>query len=61
MDKPSLSDAFTVEDIRKLRDYNSARHINMTTEEIQREQKSSIDKFNKYLGEMKEQKVLATK
>ena len=31
--KPELSPRFDVEDIRKLREYNSLRHINMTAEE----------------------------
>ncbi|MBQ9538274.1 MAG: hypothetical protein IJU95_03300 [Treponema sp.] len=31
---PVLSPRFDVEDIRKLREYNSLRHINMTAEEI---------------------------
>ena len=32
--KPELSPRFDVEDIRKLREYNSLRHINMTAAEI---------------------------
>ena len=32
--EPELSPRFDVEDIRKLREYNSLRHINMTAEEI---------------------------
>ena len=34
MDKPILSPDFTMEDLHKLREYNSLRHIEMTTEEL---------------------------
>ncbi|MBR5097014.1 MAG: hypothetical protein IK094_07925 [Treponema sp.] len=32
--EPELSPRFDVEDIRRLREYNSLRHINMTAAEI---------------------------
>ena len=34
MKKTELSQRFDVEDIRKLREYNSLRHINMTADEV---------------------------
>ena len=34
MDKPVISRNFDVDDIRKIRDYNSARHLKMTHKEI---------------------------
>lgn len=34
MNKPILSEQFTVDDIRKIREYNSLRHIKMTPDEI---------------------------
>jgi len=34
MEKPILSPDFTMEDLHKLREYNSLRHVNMTTEDI---------------------------
>ena len=34
MNKPMVSNHFDVEDIRKIREYNSLRHINMTRAEI---------------------------
>lgn len=34
MDKPIVSERFDVDDIRKIREYNSLRHINMTPAEI---------------------------
>lgn len=38
--EPELSSRFDVEDIRKLREYNSLRHLNMTAEEIVAETKA---------------------
>lgn len=32
MNKPIVSERFDVDDIRKIREYNSLRHINMTDE-----------------------------
>ncbi len=34
MSEPIISERFDVDDIRKLREYNSLRHIQMTPEEI---------------------------
>lgn len=34
MNKPMVSERFDVEDIRKIREYNSLRHIKMTPAEI---------------------------
>ena len=34
MNKPKVSSRFDVNDIRKIRDYNSLRHVNMTPAEI---------------------------
>nr|WP_304955886.1 hypothetical protein [uncultured Acetatifactor sp.] len=34
MEKPMLSEHFDVGDIRKIREYNSLRHIGMTPDEI---------------------------
>ena len=34
MEKPKLTTDFTMEDLHKLREYNSLRHIHMTTEEL---------------------------
>ncbi len=40
MDKPIISNRFNMDDIRKIRDYNSSRHANMTREEIITEKKA---------------------
>ncbi len=34
MNRPVLSERFDVDDIRRIREYNSLRHANMTREEI---------------------------
>ncbi len=34
MSEPEVSERFDVDDIRKIREYNSLRHIQMTPEEI---------------------------
>ena len=34
MEKPTLSPDFTMEDLWKLREYNSLRRLHMTTEEL---------------------------
>ncbi|MBP5464562.1 MAG: hypothetical protein J6Y13_05255 [Treponema sp.] len=39
--EPVLSPRFDVEDIRKLREYNSLRHLNMTAAEIVAETKAA--------------------
>ena len=45
MTKPVLSPRFDVEDIQKLREYNSLRHINMTPAEIVEETKKATEKI----------------
>ena len=34
LEKPVVSERFDMEDIWKIREYNSLRHINMTNEEV---------------------------
>jgi hypothetical protein len=41
MNKPIVSERFDVNDIRRIREYNSLRHINMTPEEIVADTKKS--------------------
>jgi len=54
--KPVLSPNFTIEDIRKLRDYNSLRHKSMTTEDLNKELNSNVDKFNEQINLIKQNK-----
>jgi len=48
MEKPILSPDFTMEDLHKLREYNSLRHINMSTDDL-------VADINKGASEMQEQ------
>jgi len=45
MEKPEISERFDLEDIRKIRDYNSWRHLQMTREEIIAEEKKAREWF----------------
>ena len=54
MEKPVLSSDFTMEDIRKLRDYNSSRHATMTVEEIKEDLRPSVERFIKHMSERKQ-------
>jgi len=54
--KPVLSPNFTIEDIRKLRDYNSLRHKSMTTDDLNKELNSNVDKFNEQINLIKQNK-----
>lgn len=58
MDKPKLSPDFTVEDIRKLRDYNSSRHATMTVDEIREDLRPSVEEFEKLMQERKREKQI---
>ena len=55
MNKPTVSERFDVEDIRKIREYNSFRHINMTPAEIIEDTKKGAAEL---LAKLKENKVL---
>jgi hypothetical protein len=51
MNKPEISERFDVDDIRKIREYNSMRHINMTPEEIVADTKKGSERVLKMLKE----------
>ena len=51
--EPVLSDKFTLEDIRALRDYNSQRHLKMSIEQIVAERKESSEWFAHEMSERK--------
>ena len=57
MNKPTVSERFDVEDIRKIREYNSLRHINMTPTEIVEDTKKGAEELLKKLKENKGLKV----
>lgn len=53
MSEPVVSERFDVEDIRKIREYNSLRHIQMTPEEIIEDTKKGAERIKKMLQERK--------
>lgn len=57
MTEPIVSKKFDVEDIRKIREYNSQRHIKMTPEEIIADTKKGAERIMELL--QKEQCVNA--
>jgi hypothetical protein len=56
MEKPVLSPLFTMEDLRKLREYNSLRHIKMTTEELIADINVGADRAQKRIEQIREEK-----
>jgi hypothetical protein len=59
MNKPVVSDRFDVEDIRKIREYNSLRHVNMTPAEIVEDTKKGSERVMKMLVERRTVQVCA--
>lgn len=57
MNKPIVSERFDVEDIRKIREYNSLRHINMTPAEIVEDTRKGVAELLLRLKESKSIKV----
>lgn len=57
MNKPVVSDRFDVDDIRRIREYNSMRHINMTPEEIVEDTKKGAMALMEKLKTMQMMKV----
>lgn len=55
MTEPIVSEKFDVDDIRKIREYNSLRHIKMTSEEIIADTKKGAERIMELLR--KEQSV----
>ena len=60
MNKPTPSPDFSMDDIRKLRNYNSSRHANMTLEEIREDMRPSIEEFMLLMAEREEKNKLAS-
>ena len=57
MNKPDISSRFDVDDIRKIREYNSLRHIHMTPDEIIEETQAGAEKVMRMLEQRKPMKV----
>lgn len=55
--KPAVSERFDVEDIRKIREYNSLRHMKMTPAEIVEDTKKGAAELLERLKESKMMKV----
>jgi hypothetical protein len=53
MIKPEISEKFTMEDIRKIRDFNSARHNSMTRQQVIDDINGGAEKILKRLEEYK--------
>lgn len=57
MNKPIVSERFDVDDIRKIREYNSLRHINMTPAEIVEDTKKGAEVILERLQERRALKI----
>ena len=57
MSKPEISSRFDVDDIRKIREYNSLGHIHMTPEKIIAETQAEAEKVMRMLEQRKSMKV----
>lgn len=49
LNEPVISKSFDLEDIRKIREYNSLQHIKMTSEEIIDDTKKGAERIRKLL------------
>lgn len=56
MNEPYISPAFNMEDIRRLRDYNSERHATMTHKEITEDIQKGANEMLKKLADYKARK-----
>ncbi len=54
MTKPVVSKDFNLEDIRKIREYNSLRHVQMTPREIIEDTRKGAAMVLKKLGKMEQ-------
>ena len=61
MDKPILSPDFTMEDLYKLREYNSLRHKNMTLEELKADLKPAVEEFNARIEKIRSEKGISNR
>lgn len=57
MSEPVVSESFDVDDIRKIREYNSLRHLQITPEEIIADTKKGAERIRKMLQERKSMKA----
>ena len=57
MSKLSISKDFTIDDIHKIREYNSERRKNFTTDELISDIEKSANKAEKRINEFRKKKV----
>jgi len=57
MEKPILSPDFTMEDLHKLREYNSLRHINMTTDELVADIRKGANEMQRRVEQLRKEKM----
>ena len=58
MDKPKISKDFTVEDIRKIRNYNAERVAGWSADKIINDTQNNVKELREYLEQNKPQKVI---
>jgi len=56
MNKPIISDNFTIEDIHKLREYLSLKYKDVPIEDLKKDLKQSVDRFNERIRLIRETK-----
>ena len=56
MNKPIISEKFTMDDLYKIRGYNSLRWKNMTLEELQADLKPDVAVFNARIEKIRNKK-----
>ena len=59
MNKPILSPDFTMDDLYKLREYNSLRHKKMTLKELKADLKPAADEFHATIEKIRREKHLS--
>jgi len=57
MKKPDISDKFTMEDIRSIREYNAEKRKKLSLEERLKDIKDSADECEKDINELKKSNV----
>ena len=57
MDKPEISEKFTIEDIHKIREYNAERRRKLTIEERLEDIKKSADECEKEINEYRKKGI----
>ena len=58
MEKPTLSPDFTMEDLWKLREYNSLRRRHMTTEELNADINKSANYIQQQIDKLRQEKAI---